>query len=93
MSNTEAAAFTWPEQDAVDAWIDAHGLRTELELGDIGKLKDAVTEPRRKVQKELAKLKEDYVFIEAYDKWLRRNTWIGVAVAFAAGAGVMWALT
>jgi hypothetical protein len=51
MSNANEAC-SWPEQDAVDAWLDANGI--EVSQSAAMALKVAVTEYRMKVQKERA---------------------------------------
>lgn len=47
---------TWPEQNAIDAWLEKHGIEVSFQAAM--ELKEAVTTPRREVQHELDQFKQ-----------------------------------
>lgn len=55
-SNSEEG--TWPEQDAVDAWLKKQGI--DLPHKETLELKEAVTAPRLDLQRRLAAEKVNY---------------------------------
>ncbi len=96
MADHTIGPHTWPEQDAIDAWVMEHpevfGNEVPPTHQVLHDLKKAVTAYRIKVQDELHRSEQERAIIGGYNLWLRRRIWAGVSMAFAAGAGAMWLL-
>jgi hypothetical protein len=60
---------TWPEQNAVDAWFEKHGIEVEHKVRL--ELKEAVTECRLRIQKERDDLRARLQAAEARERALR----------------------